>query len=55
MFDVEVWKFHKLGKETPIKKRMLFNEYLKLSKQQHYYYRAYQIGFNTTIINIKNN
>ncbi len=51
MYEVEVFKFHKLGKEPPRKKTMLYNDFLKLEKHEDYYYRAYKIGFNQTIIN----
>jgi len=49
MQEVEVFKFHKNGLIPPIKKIMPYNEFLKL-KSEEYFYRAYQIGFNTTIL-----
>jgi hypothetical protein len=46
--EVEVVAFHKKGLTEPIKKKMLYSEFLKL-KHEKYIYRAYQVGFNTTI------
>ena len=51
MYEVEVFKFHKLGTELPRKKTMLYKDFLKLDKHKDYYYRAYQINYNLTIIN----
>jgi hypothetical protein len=46
--EVEVIAFHKKGLTEPIKKKMLYSEFLKL-KHENYHYRAYQLNYNTTI------
>jgi len=46
--EVEVVAFHKKGLIKPIKKKMLYSEYLKL-KHKDYNYLAYQLNYNTTI------
>ena len=46
---VEVMKFHKKGLKPPIKKVMSYGEFSEL-KSKDYYYRAFQIGYNTTLI-----
>jgi hypothetical protein len=51
MFEIEVFKFHILGIEPPRKKTMLYNDFLKLPKQENFYYKAYQLNYNKTIIN----
>ena len=48
MYEVEVFKFCKKGGKT-IKKTMLYKDFLKL-KSEDFIYRAFQIGFNTTIL-----
>lgn len=48
MFEVEVFAFH--STKPTIKKIMIYNEFLKLKSKNHYVYKAYQIGFNTTIL-----
>ena len=45
-FDVVA--FHKKGLTNPKKMKMLYSEFLKL-KHKLFYYRAYQLNFNTTI------
>jgi hypothetical protein len=47
---VEVYAFHKKGLKPPIKKVMSYGEFSEL-KSKDYYYRAYALGFNTTILN----
>jgi len=49
MQEVEVHKFPKIGNEKTVKKIMPYSEFLKL-KSKDYHYRAYQIGYNTTIL-----
>lgn len=46
--QVEVFRFHET--EPTIKKMMLFSEFKAMKKQKGYIYRAYQIGFNQSII-----
>jgi len=50
MHEVEVFKFYNFENKTQ-KKTMLWSEFLKLKNTKEYTYRAYQIGFNQTIIN----
>lgn len=45
---LEVHRFH--PSEPTIKKEMEYSEFLKLKNKNGYIYRAYQIGYNTTII-----
>lgn len=46
---VDVYAFHKKGLKPLIKKTMSFGEFHKL-KSKDYYFRAYQINFNVTIL-----
>jgi hypothetical protein len=46
---VDVYAFHKKGLKPPIKKTMSFGEFHKL-KSKDYYFRAYQVNFNVTIL-----
>jgi hypothetical protein len=48
MLEVDVVAFHKKGLTKPIKKKMLYSEFLKL-KHENYHYKAYQLNYNTTI------
>lgn len=48
MQEVEVFRFHET--EPTIKKTMLLSEFKAMKKQKGYIYRAYQIGFNETVI-----
>lgn len=48
MQEVEVFIFHKT--EQTIKKVMLLSEFNKMKRQKGYVYRAYQIGFNQSIL-----
>ena len=50
MYNVEVFAFHKKGLKPPIKKVMSYGEFREL-KSNDYNYRAYQIGYNTTLTN----
>lgn len=49
MEEVEVFAFHK--RKPTIKKLMLLRDFKKLKPKNGYIYKAYQIGFNTTILN----
>lgn len=46
---VDVYAFHKKGLKPTIKKTMSYGEFYKL-KSKDYYFRAYQINFNVTIL-----
>lgn len=46
---IEVFAFHKKGLKPPIKKTMTYKEFKEL-KSKDYDFKAYQIGFNTTLI-----
>lgn len=46
--EVDVIAYHKKGLKKDKKKRMLKSEFLKL-KDKNYFFRAFQINFNTTI------
>jgi len=46
---VDVYAFHKKGLKPTIKKTMSFGEFHKL-KSKDYYFRAYQVNFNVTIL-----
>lgn len=48
MEEVEVFRFH--TEQPTVKKTMLLNEFKTMKKQKGYIYRAYQIGFNQSII-----
>lgn len=49
--EVEVFAFPKKENLILIKKKMLYKDFLLL-KNSNYDYRAYQIGFNTTILKL---
>jgi hypothetical protein len=46
--EVDVVAFHKKGLTNPKKMRMSYKEFLEC-KHKNYYFRAYQINYNTTI------
>ena len=46
--EVDVVAYHKKGLLKDKKQRMLKSEFLKL-KHEKYYFRAFQINYNTTI------
>lgn len=48
MEEVEVFRFH--PEQSTIKKTMLLREFKAMKKQKGYVYRAYEIGYNTSII-----
>ena len=49
MYQIEVFAFHKKGLKPPIKKVMTYKEFREL-KSKDYYFTAYQLGFNQTIL-----
>lgn len=51
MEEVEVFRFH--PEQPTVKKTMLLSEFKAMKKQKGYVYRAYQIGFNKTVLNTK--
>lgn len=48
MQEVEVFRFHIT--EPTVKKTMLLHEFKAMKKQKGYVYRAYELGFNPSIL-----